>query len=467
MDKLLRDYAEKRRKTADAQAEMHAATRKMLQGEVSRTFGQETASVSPAQKRGLFWWSRVAWAGAIAVVIIGALFFTQSFLPNHKKTAETQVAAFRKEGPIPEKSIARSIEGAHPTASVDVPQSLQEKEVLTIAPAPVEADAVSGVQKQLPPPAPSVSADRLPRQTVSLTENSSPMKKSRPATVAPDATGGAKLPASNRFEAAEKSEVPYNVATAGEPPGNSSLNGSLNDEAKQMKAAYGNSDPNRNFSRAVPGALAAVEKRSAETTNPAALKTPLSTPISGSSTFLGVSRAKESVVFSAGGQRFQQQNLRAGLRENFQSPPQPNVLSTFQIVMNGSQVLVIDADGSIYEGRIEGENLEREQQVAKRKDQFKATPPAAPQSSLTKDIQFRVEGLSATLQQQVVFQGAIQQGGLNAETRSRSSRRLREMPKTEIASDKSAMKEHAASMIHGAITVGGTNSFKVEASATP
>ena len=54
-------------------------------------------------------------------------------------------------------------------------------------------------------------------------------------------------------------------------------------------------------------------------------------------------------------QRFAQaQNYR----RNLNSPPMPNVLNSFQLEQNGQQIRIIDADGSTYEGQIEGPQTE-------------------------------------------------------------------------------------------------------------
>src|SRR5262249_45744299 len=53
---------------------------------------------------------------------------------------------------------------------------------------------------------------------------------------------------------------------------------------------------------------------------------------------------------SAAPQRFAQ--VRE-YRVNLNSPPMPNVLSSFQLVRNGQQIRVVDADDSVYDGAIE------------------------------------------------------------------------------------------------------------------
>ena len=48
---------------------------------------------------------------------------------------------------------------------------------------------------------------------------------------------------------------------------------------------------------------------------------------------------------------FTQRAVAAGMRRNFQSPPRPDVLTTFRLVPQGDTVRLIDQDGSIYLGK--------------------------------------------------------------------------------------------------------------------
>ena len=51
--------------------------------------------------------------------------------------------------------------------------------------------------------------------------------------------------------------------------------------------------------------------------------------------------------------RFNQVDSRARFRFNRNSPPLPNILKSFQLQRLGSNIVVIDADGSVYEGTIQ------------------------------------------------------------------------------------------------------------------
>ena len=62
-------------------------------------------------------------------------------------------------------------------------------------------------------------------------------------------------------------------------------------------------------------------------------------------------------------QAFTRLNAAENYRRNFQSPPTPRVLSQFEVRRDGDRVVVVDEDGSVYEGQvIEVATLAAEQQ---------------------------------------------------------------------------------------------------------
>lgn len=81
------------------------------------------------------------------------------------------------------------------------------------------------------------------------------------------------------------------------------------------------------------------------------------------------------------------------------------VLENFQIEQSGSQLRVIDADGSTYHGEISATQTESQKQIAGYKADGKEVIAlgVAYQSQLPDSYQFRVQGTNITLNQQVVF----------------------------------------------------------------
>jgi len=121
-------------------------------------------------------------------------------------------------------------------------------------------------------------------------------------------------------------------------------------------------------------------------------------------------------------QRFAQY---AKYRRNWNSPPAPNVLTSFLLERNGSQLRIVDADGSVYEGGFEtspggagekevlGRSAQNQNEKKNALDrpasaQSEAIPTyafaAAPNSQASA---FRVSGTNLTLKQVVVFTGTF------------------------------------------------------------
>ena len=107
-------------------------------------------------------------------------------------------------------------------------------------------------------------------------------------------------------------------------------------------------------------------------------------------------------------------------RVNFNSPPMPNVLRSFEVAQNGQQIRVVDADGSVYDGAIEqtpfaeiGKELLANRSTAtdlKKSLEPQARLPGTPATTTTGQLApqnsfFRVAGTNRTLNQWVVFEG--------------------------------------------------------------
>jgi len=119
---------------------------------------------------------------------------------------------------------------------------------------------------------------------------------------------------------------------------------------------------------------------------------------------------------SAGGlataQQFSQQSAVQSFRNNAQVRGAANVLNTFQVQQEGSDIRVLDADGSTYTGKIEqsAKGAELDSRIAARREVAKQTPkyaaksvgenkPAIPQSY------FRATGYNVSLKKTLVFEG--------------------------------------------------------------
>lgn len=93
-------------------------------------------------------------------------------------------------------------------------------------------------------------------------------------------------------------------------------------------------------------------------------------------------------------------------RPNFNSPPRPPILESFVIEQTGEQLRVVDADGSVYEGR-----LELPADIEPGGVQAQATAGAAAQQMPTAEAQFRGAGLASN--QTALFENRFRVVGRN------------------------------------------------------
>jgi hypothetical protein len=111
-------------------------------------------------------------------------------------------------------------------------------------------------------------------------------------------------------------------------------------------------------------------------------------------------------------QQFSQQSALQSFRNNAQVSQSANVLNTFQVQQEGSEIRVLDADGSTYTGKIEqsAKSAKLDSRITARRDAAKQTrsyvakatgenESAAPQSY------FRATGFNVSLKKTLVFEG--------------------------------------------------------------
>ena len=111
-------------------------------------------------------------------------------------------------------------------------------------------------------------------------------------------------------------------------------------------------------------------------------------------------------------QQFSQQSALQSFRNNAQVSRAPNVLNTFQVQQEGSEIRVLDADGSTYTGKIEqsANNAELDSSVTARRDAAKQTQrfagkAARENESAAPQSYFRATGYNVSLKKTVVFEG--------------------------------------------------------------
>jgi hypothetical protein len=111
-------------------------------------------------------------------------------------------------------------------------------------------------------------------------------------------------------------------------------------------------------------------------------------------------------------QQFFQQSAAQSFRNNAQVSRAANVLNTFQVQLEGSEIRVLDADGSTYTGKIEqlANNAELDSRVTARRDAAKQTrryaaKAARENESAAPQPYFRATGYNVSLKKTLVFEG--------------------------------------------------------------
>jgi len=111
-------------------------------------------------------------------------------------------------------------------------------------------------------------------------------------------------------------------------------------------------------------------------------------------------------------QQFPQQALVQSFRSNAQVSRSANVLKTFQVEQQGSDIRVLDADGSTYTGKIEqsANNAQLDSRITARRDAAKqkrsyAAKVVPENESATPHPYFRATGFNVSLKKRLVFEG--------------------------------------------------------------
>ncbi len=393
IEKLLRRYAEKRRDEAGAPLELHPASRRLLQGEVSRQFPRIGAGGANALA-GFFVALRRRWVYATALLGVGliaaAMFLRQDNEPRLAATARGQDLAKNEFAPA-------AVTGKDAALKVREAEATRRPATSTPAAAPVAELALN--QLSPTPPIPREDAARKSGEASALEFSGGTERRGLlddgSAQIASSATR-AENPGSRRF-----AEAPATTALTGAVGGERQLAEVA--RARSVPTGY-NSDPSVGrdpgttppasaASRTLADASVAFESRTA----PA--------PLARGG---GVVRDRTSPV----SQSFA--NLAPTEPQTLvRSAATPSsVLVNFQVEQSGDQLRVIDSDGSTYLGQLittpgfggggggTGEQLSR---TASRFAEPPTTVVPAARWQSAQDYFYRVAGTNRTLNQQVVF----------------------------------------------------------------
>jgi hypothetical protein len=132
-------------------------------------------------------------------------------------------------------------------------------------------------------------------------------------------------------------------------------------------------------------------------------------------------------------QQFSQQSAVQSFRNNAQVSRTANVLNTFQVQQQGSEIHVLDADGSTYTGKIEQlqKNAELDAGITARRDAAKQTQRYAAKAARENEIAtppqsyFRATGFNVSLKKTLVFEGNYAEPLAQQPTKATSNDRQR------------------------------------------
>jgi len=368
-DQLLKACARQRREEAGPPLEMPEATRRVLQAEVTRTFPKSAAAKPPAWLRWFAgFWPRLAFASGLAVLVVVLALVTprtgQEKLPPSFELA-------KNAGQEPLTAPPQTAPAAPPQASEPMPV-LSQNSVATPPAAPSQTIERELMQE---PAVAQESLARLSENTAPLTLKPAPPADSLSLSRArqPGGFTGENLQAAEglaRKGAPALKAAASQIADATPSPAPTLPLAATAGAAQSLDGAGDKAIPGRKVEER--SALLADNKTAADRAAKGATAEP-----SGSEAVL-VARAPEApaAIVSNAAQpsyfqtdparglteqeagwprlQFSQIDTRARLRSNRNSPPPiTNVLNSFQVQRQGSNILVFDADGSVYEGTVQ------------------------------------------------------------------------------------------------------------------
>jgi len=188
--------------------------------------------------------------------------------------------------------------------------------------------------------------------------------------------------------------------------------------------------------------------------------------------------------------RFSNVDVRSRYRRNFNSPAELPVLNSFELEQTGSQIRIVDADGSVYEGRIAP--AEAPKDLAENRRAVSASgvltqapavqPAAAANAGMGQTIDndasaasynFRAVGTNRTLNQRVVFSGNYMN---TASAPSQAANNIGNRTAPSVANNQAAAKAQLQSnqlpiggraQIQGQAFIGTNNQVEINALEHP
>ena len=439
---LLKSYAKKRAEDAGGAAELHPATRRLLQGEVTKLRLEAHAAGGRSWMQWLIlFWPRLAAVSAILVMLAtGVWLLLPDSQPSTTTLARNDNEPYRmpSRGDVP---LNREL-SQNTLARAQDERRLDEVEMRAKQAAPRSDGELRSGEKL------RADAGRVPRITAAPNSaDDSKQKELLPADL--QASAGASL----------SSPVPTSTVsslTEAKPAGALAVNRAV----RQVPSP--NPTPQPALTRAVP-----------EVPAPSAVADAID-PSNGK--FLSYRRQENSASVAKTNQlaalnlRFVQADKEQKATALKASPAAAVLLDDFQLQREGKVVRVIDGDGSIYIGQMVDSTAPLE---ASRNRVATPSVPAGATAAISP--QFRVEGVHRTTGQTVVFEGSLvadAESNGEVETLAKS---IQTAPKSlampsrapGMASPASSASVSPSDRVVGTVRVNGTNLISVRAFAVP
>jgi hypothetical protein len=486
IEEQLKTWAQKRREEAGAPLELHPATRKLLQDEVARTFAKPAGEPRTGAPWWKVLWPRLAVVGSICALLV-IVFGLLLPVASKSKTKSMQLAKQESKIPVAESlrrdAVAQNAPAKSATAGetrvrsgepVPLRDEAANAPAVSSTPAPTVAapgqtPAVAGERFF----APEKSKDSLGVKLEAGREAESDVRKNAElayadkaketlpplAQAAPTARGltadneqpevlrqryglAPTQPAKSDESAARRARsVSAQHAPVPKTPAAPVAGGKTVVERQvalnQATRGGGGSGGARIGDSSATGGVTALAEQNAANTDALtlALKPSEERTAAVQTVSLGTQVRTASLEQAAAfaysaderGQLTQRFAQAQNYRRNFNSPPPPNVLNSFQLEQNGPQIRIVDADGSTYEGQIEEPGIELEKRakftaeaaVELKKvqaDGADQTQWANQNGAANRNFWFRVAGTNRTLNQSVMFAGNLQVADTNAQS---------------------------------------------------
>lgn len=453
MDRQLREYAQARRREA-AIGELHPATRRLLQAEVARVYGQPRATRAP---RRLDWnrlWFRVAFAGGgLAVLLLAGTVWV------------SLMARPREPRPLPQPGEERT-HNAPPLQSSPMPDEPSPQRSAFASTEPFAADTGANLR--------SAERGMAGREIIAGGQSTGPL--AAPASKAAAVEETDPLPAADTASAGQSAAGAAPVAAVALTASDFGRKKASRAEAETLAK-----ETSLRLTEATAGQH--VEGRERVARSKGAAESPAEAVV-GLAEARGAAPTAEDAAIQAAATR----NGTAGTPVAFFKNEAPTrgdltVLNTFSLVQNGEELRLIDGDGSIYVGKVAAGVASPARSAGETALPFavaqspRPSPPAAaaanpPRYAGTSQAgqvyTFTARGTNLTLNQLVVVQGHYLVGSLPVRSAdgvgqegSPGQRRI-----TFGASPAEAARQSppaSVSLVQGQATIGGSNTILIRA----